>query len=305
MKKKIALLISGFIGCCLFVQDVKGQENDTLAFNQSLIRLQHFGDSLLKGKSDQARLIGHEQFSLLADSILRNPVSWKMSFYQVPALSVLTSSDEKFKIYNWMLTEKDGNAFSYFCYIQLQDPKTKVIQLIHLHEKKVENNEEVELLKLDSAAWMGAVYYKIIHQHKKKKDYYLLLGWAPHTSTTTRKIIEPLLISAGKVVFGAPVLKTGGKAKMRMVFEYNSQATMLLRFNENQNMVVFDHLSSSDPRPEAKNVYSLYGPDLSYDGLKFSKGLWYLQKDIDVKNQNNTDGKQPEVKKLRITRKQD
>jgi hypothetical protein len=31
-------------------------------------------------------------------------------------------------------------------------------------------------------------------------------------------------------------------------------------------------------------MYQLYGPDLSYDGLKFEKGLWILQRDIDVRN---------------------
>jgi hypothetical protein len=78
---------------------------------------------------------------------------------------------------------------------------------------------------------------------------------------------------------------------------------MNLRYNEDLGMLVFDHLASSDPRPESKGVYSLYGPDLSYDGLKFEKGYWMLYKDIDPHNITKDEGKTPELKKLRITKR--
>ena len=132
-----------------------------------------------------------------------------------------------------------------------------------------------------------------------------MLGWAPHTASSTRKIIETISFTQSTVNFGVPQLKTGGRARMRMIFEYSSQATMSLRWEENKNMVIMDNLSSTDPRPESKGMYSLYGPDMSYNALKFDKGFWYLSKDVDIRNTGDTTGKKGEVKKLRITKKSD
>jgi len=47
-------------------------------------------------------------------------------------------------------------------------------------------------------------------------------------------------------------------------------------------MIVFDHLSPS--RPEFKDMHQYYGPDFSYDGLRFESGQWVLVKDLDLRN---------------------
>ncbi len=286
----------------LFFSSAEAQDADTSKFNLPLLRLKNFGDSLLRGSSDSVRIINHEKFSVLVDSILQNPISNKLSFYQANTLSVVNSPDGKFRIYNWMLPSTDKNQFSYFGYVQTWDEKKNSVKLYHLKEAIFTNNDEAETMRLDTANWYGCIYYKIIHERKKKKDYYLLLGWAPHTALSTRKIIEPIVITSNKVSFGSPVIKTGGRAKMRMIFEYNSQATMSLRYNEDKKLLVFDHLASTDSKPESKGMYNLYGPDLSFDGLKFDRSLWYFMKDLDAKNNSDTDGKNPDLKKLRITK---
>lgn len=281
---------------------VRAQQSDTLAYKSYLDRLKIYGDSLLKGSSDSVRTINHQNFSLLIDSILHQPTSTSLTFYQVPALSVVTSPDNKFRIFNWMLQAVDKNHFAYFGYVQVFDKKTGSL-IYKLNEKEYADNPAAELVKVNPSEWYGCIYYKIIHQHKKKKDYYLLLGWAPHTNASTRKVIEPFVLNTPKITFGANVLKVGGRGKMRMIFEYNSQVTMNLRFDDNLDLLVFDHLSSSDPRPESKGIYSLYGPDLSYDGLKFEDGYWTLLKDIDPHNKSNNEGKKPDMIKSRITKR--
>jgi len=47
-------------------------------------------------------------------------------------------------------------------------------------------------------------------------------------------------------------------------------------------MIVFDHLSPS--KPSLVGVYEFYGPDFSYDGYKFEKGMLELYPDIDIRN---------------------
>jgi len=272
---------------------------DTLKFSPSLSRLSILGDSLLKSSSDDVRINSHALFSNLFDSILHSPEGATLSFFQVPALSVLKSDDNKVRVFNWMLITQQQNTSSFFGYVEVADLKKKSRKIYHLIESKNANNTELELMRLDTANWLGCVYYKIIHKNYRKADYYILLGWAPQSTLTTRKVIEPLVISSTKILFGSPILKTGGKPKMRMIFEYNSQSAMTLRYDEPNDRILFDNLSPSDPSPEAKSNYSLYGPDFSYNELKFEKGSWKMTKDVDIKNQGTNEGKKGNLKKMR------
>jgi hypothetical protein len=50
-------------------------------------------------------------------------------------------------------------------------------------------------------------------------------------------------------------------------------------------------------------MFSLYGPDMTNDGLLFDKGMWVYQKDVIIKNNSDTDGKNPKLEKYRVTKK--
>lgn len=259
-------------------------QSDTLAFNKVVGRLQMYGDSLLKSNNDSIRQQAHLDLSALLDSTLRTEAGSRLSFHQIKGLSIAESDDEKVKTITWMLSLERGSKYSYYGYLLLRSERKMPWKIVQLQMNNSYSNEELEFAKTDTLTWHGCIYYNIHHERYKKKDHYLLLGWAPQSVFTTRKIAEPLVYSPSKISLGAPVIKAGGKARTRLLFEYNSRVTMSLRYNESMKMIVMDHLASSDPRPEAKGMYQLYGPDLSYDGLKFNKGQWQLVKDIDVRN---------------------
>ena len=56
----------------------------------------------------------------------------------------------------------------------------------------------------------------------------------------------------------------------------------VLKFDENEKQIVFDHLSPKSP--QFTGQYQYYGPDFSYDALEFKKGKWVYIKDVDVRN---------------------
>lgn len=299
MKIRILLII---LSVAISVS-ANAQQRDTSVFIPSLNRLSVLGDSLLKSNSDTVRLHSHEKFSVLLDSILRDSAGMMLSFYQVKALSVINSDDNKIRLYNWMLTRNQGAAYSFFGYIRTYDSRKKKYNLISLTEKDYADNVEAETIRTDTNNWYGCVYYQVVHKRYKKKDYYLLLGWAPRSSMTTRKVIETLSVNGNRVTFGVPQLRTGGRPRLRMVFEYNSRISMSLRYDKNKDAVVFDHLASSDPRPESARMYHLYGPDFTYDGLEFRKGSWHIVRDLEMNNKDRNEGKSPELKKWRVPRK--
>jgi hypothetical protein len=260
-------------------------EPDTLAFQPALMRLKLLGDSLLKGKSDQARTQSNTAFSALVDSILNTEGGRMLSFKNLESISVAVSEDGKTKLITWMLIRKDELPYySYFGYLLHRKDAKAFYSVVRLDAIPGRPKDELENLKLAPSEWHGCIYYAVVHQRHKKYDHYLLLGWAPQSQAITRKLVEPLRLQDKKIQFGAPLIRAGGKAKHRLVFDYNAQATMTLRYDERMKLVVMDHLSPSDPRPEAKGMYNLYGPDFSYDGLKFEKGHWNFLRDIDVRN---------------------
>lgn len=279
-------LIFLFLALSLQLKAQAPSYSDTLSLTQPIQRLIAIGDSLLKGSTDSVRIQAQDRFALLLDSILSTPAGPLMSFDQVRALSVAKADDGRLKTLTWMLSTRQGQEFSYYGYLLLKDEKEKKsgYKVVGLHAQSDYKREEIEFLRTGPENWIGSIYYAVIHKRYKKKDHYLLLGWSPQSSLTTRKSIEPIQWNAQRVQLGFPVIKAGGKARSRLVFEYNASVTMSLRYHSGKDMVIMDHLASSDPRPEAAGMYQLYGPDLSYDGLKFSKGQWLLIKDVDVRN---------------------
>ena len=302
MKKKLLLTTTTLLlSITTFCQTA-----DTTLLKPALSRLAIMGDSIIKGSNDTARLESNQSFSLLLDSILNLKSSEYLSFHEVKALSILKSPDNAFVIYNWMCqTYFPYPQYKYFGYLRTLSKNGSSIKLYKLTEQTYENNQERESGKFGSDNWTGCVYYKILLSKYKNKTTYVLLGWAPHNQLSTRKLIESLNISNTRLQFGVPVFKTGARPRPRLIFEYSYKATMSLNFNSDKKMIVFDNLSSSDPRPEMKTVYSTYGPDMSYNGLKFEKGFWVLYKDIDIRLDKDVKGKEGEIKKLRITKQAD
>ena len=258
--------------------------NDTLHFHQAIDRLRILGDSLLKGSSNETRSHANEKFHQLLDSILHTPGGELLSLYQVKALSVIQSRDKRLKAITWMLSMDRGSTFYYHGYLIVKPDSKAPVSIKRLLSRTDINRDELESIRFTDSSWVGCIYYDIVQTSYRKKTYYLILGWAPQSTLVTRKLAEALRLNDDGSIAGQPTIRAGGKSRSRLVFDYNSSATMSLRFEQKLKMVVMDHLSPSDPRPEARGTYSLYGPDLSYDGLRFLKGYWQLIRDIDVRN---------------------
>ena len=263
---------------------IRAANNDTLVFQNALNRLSTAGDSLLRGNTDSVRLVAHASFQRLLDSILHRPGGASLSFYQIKALSVVQSRDKRLKTITWLLNTKSDNAWSYHGYMVIRPKSGDSIIIKPLQQRKDISKDEFEVMKPYDSSWGGCIYYDIIQHTYKKTNSYLLLGWAPQSAQVTRKLAEAGRLKDNGHILSQPLIRAGGKTRFRMVFDYNASASMTLRYDEKKKMVVMDHLSPSDPRPEAKGMYALYGPDMTYDGLRFAKGYWQLIRDIDARN---------------------
>ena len=270
---------------CLLFSGVCAQkqlsEKDKAYFLQYELKLQALQNKLFTTKNDSLKIKYNKEFLAVLDTALSAELSFYYPFDSLTQIARLTSPDNKFRIINWNIY-KDNGAYFYFGFLQSFVSKDKKYECFKLVDKSAGiKNPETYIGEPDK--WFGMLYYgKII----KNDDYYTLLAWDGNDKVTQKKFIEILYFKDnGDPLFGKDVFKMSKKNPRRIIFEYSSEITMSLKYNEDKGMIIFDHLAPKDAFMEGQ--YQFYGPDFSYDAFDYSKGKWKFVPDIDIKNIRN------------------
>lgn len=232
-------------------------------------------------KTDAEKRIANEVFHKQLEQALLLPGSFEFEFDSLKDVGRLKSPDNLFRIFCWNVP-LEGGTFDYFGFIQVYLKKTNSFKVYKLINKssEIKNQDNVTV---DNNKWIGMLYYKIIPVKNKNKTYYTLLGWEGKDNLTTRKIIEVLTIAKdGTPKFGDAIFSMEKRSPKRVIFEYSEQASMSLRYDENNNVITFDHLAPSQAHLQGQ--YQYYGPDFSVDAFVFKKGKWVYSPDIDARN---------------------
>ncbi|MGM0531354.1 MAG: hypothetical protein ACQER7_08380 [Bacteroidota bacterium] len=278
----IVLLVAPVISRVSYGQDPDG-EIDMKEAEQYLVN--HF-DSVASATSDSKREAINRKIKDKFRSLVGHEASFSHPFDSLSNAGVLKSSDGKVKIYNWNVPYEAGYHV-FHCFIQYRTADS--LMSFELKDRS-EQIEEPENKTLDKDNWYGALYYSIIPKEGRfDKTYYTLLGYDPNDYMTNRKVIDVLHFDKkSQPVFGAEIFKNQREMSKRIVFEYSESATMTLQYNEDKDMIVYDHLSPSKPEYEGQREF--YGPDFSYDGMRFENGIWNTYFDLDLRlNEINLD----------------
>ena len=244
--------------------------------------LNHYFSLILAEQDDLKKEEINNRILYFFREALNKENSFTYSFEKLKNIGVIYSPDNQLRIINWNLPYSD-RTHKYFGFIQYYKSKRKVLTY-ELNDKSDEINTP-EFAILDHNNWYGALYYKIVVNKYKGNVYYTLLGADLNDLLTKKKIVEVLYFNKSDIpVFGKQVFKNRKLPVSRVIFEFNAQSNMVLTYDEEKLMIIYDHLSPS--RPSLKGQYEFYGPDFSYDGLKFERGIWNTYPDIDVRNYN-------------------
>jgi len=273
--KILALIIIGFLA-----NSTQLFSNNTQTIEQKTDSLKCYFSLIIEAKNDFEKEDINNKILTEFRNILSLDESFTYEFTTLKNIGVINSSDNKLRIITWNLPYNDG-THRYFGFIQFQKTKKKILTFeLNDQSNKIEN-PETKILNHNN--WYGALYYKIIENKYKGSTYYTLLGADLNNLFTHKKIVEILYFSDKNLpIFGKPVFKNQKSNIMRVIFEFNAQSNMTLTYDENMQMIVYDHLSPS--RPSLKGQFEFYGPDFSYDGLKFERGIWNTYQEIDVRN---------------------
>ncbi len=244
--------------------------------------LQYYFTLLASERDDNNKIEINDQIIKYFKKALRNENSFTYPFDSLKNIGIIKSEDEKLRIITWNLPYND-RTHQYFGFIQYK--KSKKTYIFYELNDDSDNIKNPELVILNDKNWYGALYYKIITNKNKGKVYYTLLGADLNNLLTKKKIIEILYFDKNNFpVFGNKVFKNKSIPISRVIFEFNAQTNMTLTYDEEKEMIIYDHLSPS--RPSLEGQFEFYGPDFSYDGLKFERGIWNAYSDIDVRDYN-------------------
>jgi hypothetical protein len=276
MKKGIVIILLLITGTLTYAQhsdDGPGVKQLNM-YQDSLILL---GKKIVNQELDLERKNANYTFIKTLVKALKVNNSFNYKFDSLKTISILNSPDNKFRIFSWFVENEDG---SYRFYGAMQINTGGPLKLFPLDDYSplLTNPEDSTV---SNTKWYGAQYYKIIPVYGTK-PYYVLLGWKGNTIESTKKVIDVLSFPDNKPELGLGVFDGNGKTRKRVVFEYTRQASMLLRYVPEQNLIVFDHLAPPDIK--SKNKPQTYGPDLSYDGYKLKNGRWQYVENLDMKN---------------------
>jgi hypothetical protein len=268
--------------------------------------LNHLGKRIVNNDTEMERMNANTEFIKTLVQALKIPHSFNFHFDSVKTMRILNSPDNRFRLLTWFLAFDDG-SYRFYGTIQINTgeklemyPLTDYTPFIKNPEDTVTNNGQ----------WYGAQYYKIITVPTERNPYYVLLGWKGNTVKSTKKVIEVLSFNRdGKPVLGMPVFDGNGKTRKRVVFEYARQVSMLLKYDEGKNLIVFDNLAPPDTKQKGKTEF--YGPDMSYDGYLGKNGKWRFVENLDMRNEGSTQDdnyidpkKQAEIDRATATKNQ-
>jgi hypothetical protein len=289
--RRLFLFLTLFFLCThCFAQhsDESGRIKQLHIYEDSLISL---GNKFINEDNDLERKNANYTFIKTLVSALKIPNSFLYPFDSVKSVNIINSPDNRFRIISWPIINEDG-SYRFYGTIQINTGGNLQMYPLNDYSPILKNPEDSVT---DNRKWYGAEYYRIIPVYSPKL-YYVLLGWKGNTVKSTKKVIEVLSFKDEKPVLGLPIFDGNGKTRKRVIFEYTRQASMLLRYVPDQNLIVFDHLSPPDPK--LKKQHDTYGPDLSYDGYRLKNGKWEYVENLDMRNvPNNHDDEYLDPKK--------
>jgi hypothetical protein len=228
---------------------------------------------IIQGITSNDRFNADSQFTRLFVRALKTQGSFYYPFDSLITISKLVAPDSTFKIFTWQMVINDYVVRQHGA-IQM-NTKDGSLQLFPLIDKSDVTNHIADTTG-NNFGWIGAVYYHIIKKQAFGKNYYTLLGYDENNINSNKKIVEVLTFNNGQPLFGGAyfsfpdntIKKNFGS---RLILEYKKNAGPRLAYDEDQDMIIYEHLISESGEPQKKYTYI---PDGDYEGLKWKDGKW-------------------------------
>jgi len=289
MSKIVIFFISIFLLTNIsFGQRITTSEKKLLEKKEDSLKV--FAQQIINGRNPEERFAADSQFTKTFVRALQIKNSFYYPFDSLVSIAKVIPTDSSFKIFTWQLVigpeviRKHGAI-----QMKTTDGSLKLFPLID----KTDLINNIDDTITSNRAWIGALYYKIIEEKAFGKNVYTLLGFDDNNLNSDRKFIEILTFQDGEPVFGGPYFSFQDnslkkKSIARYVMEYKKNAGPRLTYDNEMDIIIYEHLISETGEPQKKYTYI---PDGDYEGLKWKDGKWvHIEK---VFNQITPEGHEP------------
>jgi len=236
--------------------------------------LKVFAYNIVNAESASDRFRSDSQFIRSLVRTLKLPYSFYYPFDSLTTISRLYAPDSSFRILTWQYRKDD------FLYLQegaIQMRETDgSLKLFPLFDASMFTGKPLDSVRT-RRNWIGAIYYRIIEKSWQGKNYYTLLGFDDFSQTSNKKWMEVLTFSPeGEPVFGGPYFSfkddsTRKDVQYRFAIEYKKEAGTHFNYDQDMDMVVYDHLVSEGDEPQKKDTYI---PDGDFEAFQWKNGQW-------------------------------
>jgi len=276
--RKICLIIFTLISLNIFAQ--KGNNSLFAEYEDTLKVMAH---TIMNAETEAEKRLANQAFIINLTEVLQYEKSFKFPFDSLPTVARISSPDNTFRIFNWLL-KKDNGAYEYYAIVHYHNKKRKRYEIIYLVDNSA-NIRNAEQENLDAKNWYGGIYYKIAYIKKAGRNYYTLLAWDGNDGYSTKKIIDVMYFSGkNKIKFGLPVFKKNKKeSQKRVIIEYDAKTSVSVRYQQKEQRIVFNHLVP--PRKDLEGLEEYYIPEGTFNSYQYKKGKWWLEQDVDIRNQ--------------------
>ena len=287
-----------YIVYSFFVLQITLSQLSAQSGNQFLLQkedsLQFHGNIIVNGEFAEQRFRADSHFTRILVRALQAPHSFYHPFDSVQTISKLYSPDSIFRIFTWQVS-KDENTHRRHGAIQMntKDGSLKLFPLIDRSSLIINQSDTIT----NNEWWIGAIYYKMLMHKNGDQNFYTLLGYDENSRVSTRKMIEILHFDRmNQPVFGSNIFdfskdKKAIPTQSRFWIEYKKDAQASIKFDQELDLLIYDHLISETNEIDRKENYV---PDGDYEAFKWTNGKWlHIEKPFDYKLE---DGQAPVIK---------
>ena len=276
--KKICILV--FVLHSLIGSAQKGNNNLFAEYEDTLKVMAH---TIMNAETEAEKRLANQAFITNLTEVLQYEKSFKFSFDSLPTIARILSPDNTFRIFNWLL-KKDNGAYEYYAIVHYHNKKRKRYEIIPLVDNSA-NIRNAEQEDLGAKNWFGGLYYQIAYIKKLGRKYYTLLAWDGNDGYSTKKIIDVMYFSGkNKIKFGLPIFKKNKKeSQKRVIIEYDAKTSVSVKYQQKEQRIVFNHLVP--PKKDLEGLEEYYIPEGTFNSYQYKKGKWWLEQDIDIRNQ--------------------
>lgn len=272
------------------------QNKGTVVLKQKQDSLSHYG-RLIQASTDAAeRFRSDSFFTRILVRALKTNNSFEFPFDSLSTISRVYSPDSIFRLFTWQVSrDEDLHRRHGAIQVKTVDGSLKLFPLID--RSFLINNQKDTVTNHEW--WIGAIYYKIILKEYNNKKYYTLLGYDENSIRSTKKRIEVLHFNENSSpVFGGNFFSfvkdtIPQKDQARFWIEYKKNGNGRMLYDEELQMIMYDHLISETNETQKKFTYV---PDGDYEAFKWINGKWqHVEK---VFTQKLLDGQAPVEKPM-------